>query len=345
RKEFGSNCTFIGVDKHVPSRVFTSVAGPVYLRPKYSIFRHAMQYTGAFNWVSNEWADFSFFPIPDGVLNGDSSLIFEWVDFEENDYRFSAYSQTRESMVGMPSYTLRNRILDQVGSYCPNGSANKEFIRTLRGNYIIWNNAENTIQGSKPNTRGYEGKSPIITHPTQLGEPVDNGKTWAVNSWFNFDRTNMLSTLLRYPTFRNLLMQAGLYDSASNGFPFLEGGRYYTILIPSDQALTDYQVDTLSKTDLADFLLYHFIQDNLIFTDNKSYAGDYYTLRTDETSFPTDYSTLNIRPGPDIIEILDTLGNPYVSIPEAVDITNIMVSTYSQTTAVIHEINEVLIKQ
>jgi uncharacterized surface protein with fasciclin (FAS1) repeats len=299
------------------------------------------------NWISGDWANHAFFPIPDGILNNDSSLMINWIDFEENDYRMMAFSQTRETMVGMPGYVLGNRILNQVGAYCPDGSANKEFIRTLRGNYIIWNNAENTVQGTLPNTYGYEGIEPKITHPTPLGEPTDNGKTWAVDAWFNFDRTDMLSSLLKYPTFRNLLMQAGLYDSASNRFTFLERGRSYTIFIPSDQALTDYQVDTIPKADLADFLLYHFVTDDLIFTDNKSYSGDYYTLRKDETSpeFPTLYSTVNIRPGPDIIEILDTAGTAYVSIPEAEGVTNIMVSENSRTTAVIHEINEVLIKQ
>ena len=49
---------------------------------------------------------------------------------------------------------------ESIREFCevfPDGSANKEFIRTLGGGYIIWNNAENTVQGSAANTFGYEG--------------------------------------------------------------------------------------------------------------------------------------------------------------------------------------------
>ena len=144
-----------------------------------------------------------------------------------------------------------------------------------------------------------------------------------------------------------LFEQAGLYNPALFEFTFLSRGTEYTIFIPSDQALADYQADTLSQTELADFLRYHFVQGNLIFTDNKKNPGDYRTTRVDETSttFPPVYSTLNIRPGPDIIEILDSLGNPYVSIPETDGATNQMVYTDGRTTAVIHLIDQVLIKQ
>jgi uncharacterized surface protein with fasciclin (FAS1) repeats len=346
RKEFGSNCTFIGLKEHIPSRVFTSVTGPVFLRPYFSIFRYAMQYSGAVRRITNKWDELAFFPVTDAALTNDSSLILEWVSYRNNEYRFWAYNRDMKKMDHMSSHVLRNRILDQVGTSCPDGSADKEFIRTLRGNYIIWNNAENTVQGSLPNTFGYEGTSTIITHPTPLGEPTDNGKTWAVNAWFNYDLPHLQTVFLNYPAFRNLLLKAGLLGSQTSGPEFLEEARFMTVFIPSDQALAGYQVDTLSVGELEDFLRYHFVQDELIFTDNKSDPGEYLTLRKDPTSPPSysDYLTLNIRPGPDLIEILDSQGIPYVTVHEAGQTTNIMASTnYSEINAVIHEIDKVLI--
>jgi len=108
-----------------------------------------------------------------------------------------------------------------------------------------------------------------------------------------------------------------------------------------------------------EFLKYHFVKGEKIFTDGKKPWADYETLRIDEstTQYSTYYSTLNIKPGPDKIEILDADGNPYVTILEGPGMTNIMVATDSDpnpsstsdldytTTSVIHRINNVLIKQ
>jgi uncharacterized surface protein with fasciclin (FAS1) repeats len=102
----------------------------------------------------------------------------------------------------------------------------------------------------------------------------------------------------------------------------------YTIFVPSDQAISDFRLDTLSKSDLADILSYHFIRGEKIFTDNKKYWMDYETLRKDESStqYTTYYSSMNIRPGPDVIDILDGEGNLYVSAPEEKGITNVLVA-------------------
>ena len=52
---------------------------------------------------------------------------------------------------------------------------------------------------------------------------------------------------------------------------------------------------------------------------------------------------LNISTGPDLIEILDNSGMPYVSIPEKENTTNIMVSEGSAVSSVVHEMDHVLI--
>jgi hypothetical protein len=74
---------------------------------------------------------------------------------------------------------------------------------------------------------------------------------------------------------------------------------------------------------------------------------DYYTMGKKEglTPYYSYTETIHIMPGPDVIEILDSVGNPYVVIPEADGATNIMVTAGGEVTAVIHEINRVLVPQ
>jgi uncharacterized surface protein with fasciclin (FAS1) repeats len=126
----------------------------------------------------------------------------------------------------------------------------------------------------------------------------------------------------------------GFIGPSSSGFSFLDRNENYTVFVPSDEALTSYQADTLGIEELGEFLKKHFLRGVLIFTDNKQPSGNYYT---------TSEAILNIRTGPDIIEILDKTGNPYVLIPEKENSTNIVVSSFGSVYSVVHEIDKVLI--
>jgi uncharacterized surface protein with fasciclin (FAS1) repeats len=338
-------------------RAFSSVTGPVYLRPGYSIFMYAMQKSKVLGAVTKENAEYSFFPIPDHILMSDSSLMLTWIDKDLNRNFFNAFNRSEGRMNGMPSDLLAKRILNQVGTSLPNQSANKEFIETLGGNFLIWNNADNTVQGSRPNSFGYKGDSAIFYNPVLLEEPADNGQTWMVESWFSHSTTDLYGVCYsKFRTFMNLLAQAGLYDEKLYDFPFLIKGESYTIFVPSEEALNKYRADTLAKEELSDFLLYHFVRGHRIFTDNKKPWMEYETLRKDESSsqFVTYFSELNIRPGPDVIDILGENGDIHVSIPDTPGRTNVMVAydkdkvstddTDFIITTVIHEIDTVLIK-
>lgn len=139
----------------------------------------------------------------------------------------------------------------------------------------------------------------------------------------------MRSVLSGFSKFSNLLFMAGLSDLS-----FLSRYENYTVFVPSDEALASYQADTMSIETLREFLKNHFLRGAMIFTDNKQPSGYYNTAGE---------ATLNIQTGPDIIEILDNTGNPYVFIPEKDSITNIMVSERSTVSSVVHEIDKVLI--
>jgi len=334
RKEFGSNCTFIGLNTYIPDRVFTSVTGPVFLRPPYSLFRRAMLYSGIEDDIAYKNGEICFFPIPDFALTSDSSLMLNWIDYDQNRYNFMEFNRGKEQIEFLSSGTIRNRILNHVGTSLPNGSANKEFIRNMEGNYIIWNHSDNTVQGNLPSTIGYNGDIVTTCYPVQLDEPSDNGETFSVRYWFNFETKNMHAVLSGYSKFFSLLVKAGLFDWDSFDFSFLDRNENYTVFVPSEEALTSYQVDTLGIEELGELLKYHFIRGAMIFTDNKQPSGNYFT---------TSGAILNIRTGPDIIEILDNTGNPYVLIPEKENSTNIMISERSMVSSVVHEIDKVLI--
>ncbi len=186
RKEFGSNCTFIGLNSYIPDRVFTSVTGPVFCRPSYSIFRRAMLYSGAIDVIANHNGPLYFFPIPDYALMSDSSLLINWINKDEDMYNFQVLNKLTRQVENVGSNTLKNWILNQVGVSLTNQGAEKQIIRTLGGKNITWDHASNTIRGTLPCTEGYKSRIVTTCTPAELGEPTDNGRSWSVRYWFNF---------------------------------------------------------------------------------------------------------------------------------------------------------------
>lgn len=186
RADFGSNSTFIGLDTYIPDRVFTSVTGPVFCRPAFSIFRQAMVYSGAYDAIASHKGKLYFFPIPDYVLQADSSLMVNWIDKEKNSYNFIAYNRSTHKLEMISSRTLRTWILNHVGTSISNAGDTKEIIKTLGGRTLTWDHSDNTIQGLYPSTYGYKGDTLVTCSPVPLNEPADNGNSLSVKSWFNF---------------------------------------------------------------------------------------------------------------------------------------------------------------
>jgi hypothetical protein len=145
-----------------------------------------MIYSGVYDQIAKYNGELYFFPISDGALGVDSSLILNWIDKDENRYNFMELNRVRDQIEVLGSSALRNRILNHVGTPVPGGSGSKELIRTLRGNIITWDHSDNTIRGTLPSTFGYNGLIVTTCTPVPLEEPADNGKTWSVNYWFKF---------------------------------------------------------------------------------------------------------------------------------------------------------------
>jgi len=187
RKDFGSNCTFIGLNEYIPDKLFTSVTGPVFCRPAFSLFRRAMAYSGVLDAIANHKGKLYFFPIPDNALMADSSMMLNWIDAEKNTFNFTTYNRMKHQLEVLGSNTIKIWMLNQVGISISGGDTDKEIIRTLGGKFITWDHSNNTIQGTYPSTFGYKGNIVVTCSPILLNEPTDNGKSLSVKHWFNFE--------------------------------------------------------------------------------------------------------------------------------------------------------------
>jgi len=75
-KQFGSNCTFIGLDQTLVPRAFTSVAYPAYLKRKYSKVMYAIEETGLMSALNREDENYQFYIESDINSSLDSSLMY-----------------------------------------------------------------------------------------------------------------------------------------------------------------------------------------------------------------------------------------------------------------------------
>jgi uncharacterized surface protein with fasciclin (FAS1) repeats len=352
QQQYGSNCTFIGVNKMMVPRAFTSVTGPVYLQRGFSRIMYAIEQSGLLAALKKEGQNYMFYVESDANMMVDSSFTYD-----PARGTFSAFLVTPTSAREVPLTTndLRTLILNHIGTESPVGIARKEFIPSLAGNYLIVDNQTHEVRGLSPTTFGYNGNEQVNVIPRQIGADADNGKTFEVSSMFNFSAPTLYSKIsATYPKFHNLLKSAGLTKDKEYRYTFISENENYTVFVPNDAALNAYRYDTLTLDELRNFLMMHFVQGDIIFTDGKKQGGYYETARKDEksTAYTTIFTKIRINPGIDYIEFLDKQGNNYVTINESPN-TNIITARNLGTgteaypmiisNAVIHEIDKVLL--
>ncbi len=352
QQQYGSNCTFIGVDKAIVPRTFKSVSGPVYLNRGYSIAMFAIERAGLLNALKKEDREYMFFIESDQNCRDDSSLLYNNVN-----RRFSAFQVTsmphQENV--LDENDLRILLMNHLGTALPKGVANKEFIPNLAGNFLIVNNQTREVSGTAQTTMGYRGSEVIAVIPTQISTNADNGITYETSDWFSFAVSDLYTKLSSsFPAFHSLIMASGLGNSAEGRYNFISENENYTVFAPSNLALSNYQTDTLTNEQLKNFLLMHFVQGDLIFTDGNKPAGYYETTRIDEksTTYTKVFTNIYINTGIDVINIPDKTGANYLAVPES-DRTNMIAGRnlgegteaypYIISNAVIHEIDTVLL--
>lgn len=352
QKEYGSNCTFIGVNKMVVPRAFKSVTGPVYLQRGYSRIMYAIEASGLLPSLKREGQNYMLFVESDANMRIDSSFFY---DAATGQFSTFLVSETSAQEVPLTTNDLRTLILNHTAIEYPLGIARKEFLKNLAGNFIIVNNETNEVSGISPTTFGYKGLNTVHVIPKQISVNTDNGKTYDISNMFNFSAPTLyLKISGSYPNFHNLLKRAGLTRDKEYRYTFISDNENYTVFIPNDAALSAYRTDTLTTDELRKFLMMHFVQSSLMFTDGKMQAGYYETTRVDEksTTYTTIYTKLLIEPGIDQINFPDKQGANYLTVNESAK-TNIITARALGTgtpaypmilsNAVIHEIDKVLL--
>lgn len=356
QKEYGSNCTFIGVNKPIVPRAFSSVTGPVYLRKGFSKVMFAIEKSGLLSALKRKDADYSFFVEPDELSSADSSFIYD-------PTRLGTFSAIPLYPSNNIKYTLaaadlRILLLNHIGIGQPKpDGARKQFIKNMAGNYLIYDNVTKEVKGTGPSAFGYQGSRLVNVIPRKISTNSDNGETYEISNWFSFVSNTLYSEISggSHIKFHNLLKKAGYDLPKEYRYSFMSDNQTYTVLVPTDAALSATNVDALNLTDLRNFLLLHFIQGALIFTDGSSPSGYYETARIDESSTPytTVYTKIKVEPGTDMITIPAKDGSPWVVVNESNKTNKLTAKNLSTTgtekftncvnTGVIHEIDKALV--
>jgi uncharacterized surface protein with fasciclin (FAS1) repeats len=361
QKEFGSNCTFIGLNKPVVPRAFKSVTGPVYRQTGYSIMMNAVEYSGLLSALKREGNQYALFVVPDTQLKTDSTLLYYYYKIKDSYWEyFNAFQRAKEGnkTFRLSANDIRLLLLNQVTVELPQGYARKEFLETLAGNHLVWDKSNGTISGTAQSMDGYNGSGLAINiTPSKISNDTDNGNTYSANGWFSFNTITLYSLIsTQYKDFHNLLVKAGLALEKQYKYNFISDNQLYTVFIPTKEALDAANASSLEGEDLVKFLKMHFILGSLIFTDGKKTEGYYETAcQVPATStVPAHNLKIYIEPGIDKISIPGGDGSNYLTAEES-DKTNKIASRdlntsgtttnfkNTITTAVVHSIDKALL--
>ena len=149
------------------------------------------------------------------------------------------------------------------------------------------------------------------------------------------------------------MKKAGFSIDKEYRYNFISNSEYYTVFVPSAEAIDSSGLNSMPVEELRNALLFHFVQGSLIFTDGNKTPGYYETARVDERStfYSMVYSKLYVEPGIDIIRIKDKDGGVYAEINQAGNNTNLLTGIIEGTdiiypnvfnNGVVHEIDKVL---
>lgn len=351
QKSFGSNASFIGVNKVITPKAFSSVSAPLYLNPEYQTFLAAIELSGLLPALKQEDITYSLFIISDRTLALDFSMQVQWKDWKKERYDIIGYDYSEDppKPVKRSIEDIINTMYAQISVEPLVGAARLEFLETLDGRHLIINNDENSLSGGLSSTFGYLGDSVITVNFNQIGGDYFNGNVYETNGWINFS-SGGLNAKLEGSKFLSLMIKANMADKYT--MKFSSSGDRHTLFLPSDEALETARADTLTGDNLKRFLKNHFIKNELIFTDGKKLSGWYNTISRVKTGSSYNTDKLNLSLGIDEISILQNNGELLCQIEEEPGISNIICTKVKEgyqgslpsyvTEAVIHRIDTVL---
>lgn len=326
QKEYGSSCTFIGVNKPIVPRAFSSVTGPIYLRKGFSKVMLLIEASGLLPALKKKGVNYSVYVESDNSTSIDSTLLIIDALRGQKIFFLSTMKGPDGKQGSAKPYQLlpidiRTLILNHVATDQPKGVARKEFVKNLAGNYLIFDNVTHVVQGTSPSTFGYNGVKQVLNIPRQISTNSDNGNTYEIDSWFNFTINSVFNTLLmQFPKFHALIKRAGLSQDALSTYSFMSPTVNYTVFAPSDSILNTMNTYTnaLTQAELKKFVMMHFIPGQILFTDGNMTSGYYETCRVDEksTPFAPVFTQIKILAGIDKITIASVDGTNDVIVNE-----------------------------
>lgn len=339
-KVYGSNVTYIATDKMIKPVDFESISYPLYTSPLYETFLSLYANVKLLSLLKSDRLKYSFFIIDDasiGVAPGDESLIQEWTSASKRRFTLMTLDPTDGLPIDLEYNDYEKMAYGQVGVQEIKGVASKEYVETLDGRHIILDHTTNTMTGGKPSVFGYNG-SVVVDATFTLIDDYKNGSSYLSNAWLQFTSTLSYTEVKNHPTYLSLMKKAGLADNYS--LTFVSPGVKYTLLIPSEAALSTAQLDTLPVADLKSVLQYHILSDEFLFTDGRQGDRDFETMNAEKTM------AISTEPLIDALHITQTDGTVHdIVLQEGV--TNIIGTksgpdNYPITDVVMHEISTVL---
>lgn len=294
--KYGSNSTFIGLNKAIVPRYFSSISAPLVLDPTYNSIFGSYLSVGLLPAMKDPTTNFSLFIIDNAPLARDSSLFVS--ELPNGRFQILAYDHDEESLVSMLSSENRDiftrKLYGQIGVQPILGQAKREFIETLDGRHIIVQN--DTVSGGVPSEFGLNsGRDTTVVFSEITNFPITNGRVYECDGWLKFPTRNTYE-YLRDTRFLTLLNEVGLANVSNERLTFTDPTERYTIFVPSDAALESIQVDTLSLDQVRELVSFHIVKGDLIFTDGRLPQDAYRTLNN---------QFLHLNPQPDNLLILD----------------------------------------
>lgn len=308
--EYGSNSTFLGLEKAIVPKFFSSVSAPLYLDPSYSFYFYSYVQAKLHYALKDPSTNFSLFIMDNQALLRDSTILF--IEESNRGYRITGYDHGEEKEVNLTGSEyfgkFKRRLYGQIGVQPILGQAKREFIETIDGRHIAIQN--DTISGGTPSEFGFNsGRDTTVVFTEITDFPITNGRVYNCDGWLNFPTQNMYYHLLvrkndkLVPSkFLNLLNTAGLANIGNDRLTFTDPTERYTIFVPSDAALDSIQVDTFSVDQIKDLVSFHIVKGELIFTDGRLPKKAYRTLNN---------QFINLDPQPDNLIILDENNEVY----------------------------------
>ena len=340
KSKYGSNSTFIGLNKAVVPKFFSSVSAPLFLDPSYSSFFGAYNSVNLLSAMKDPFTDFSLFLIDNTSLSADSSLfVSQMLDGSSQIRGFDRATDKLVNMLGADyKGILTRKLYGQIGIQPILGRAKTEFVETLDGRHIVVQ--KDTISGGVPSKFGLNGDSSVTVISSEIKKFIlTKGHVYKCNGWLQFPTTSTYQRLAG-TKFLTLLNKAGLADVANERLKFTDPTERYTILVPSDSALNSIEADKLSVVELKKLLSFHIVKGQLIFTDGRQSKGAYRTL---------DNQFLHLDPQPDNLVILDKNFNVYYNKLVLSKKSNLLgmylqniSDGYFLTNAVVHRIDTVI---